>query len=200
MMTTETTMKSIMRVWVMIVWLTAGVVMGNPIDDPLGYAVIVQQSPAEGGVVMPASGVMTVTPGEKVTLTAKPNPGYRFVYWLGDVSNATASSTIIQADSPKLVIAVFEREEFEKPLELALGAGGGNGSLHASPYPLSGPGATTAGTGPGRIRPMVVPPPQPPEEDEGDFPVPGDDNTIPEPATILLLACGMVAISRIRCK
>lgn len=199
MMTMQTTMKTITRAGVMLAWLTVGVVMSNPIDDPLGYAVIVQQSPADGGVVMPASGVMTVTPGEKVTLTAKPNPGYRFVYWLGDVSNATASSTIIQADSPKLIIAVFEREEFEKPLELALGAGGSNGNLHASPYPLSGPGATTAGTGPGRIRPMVVPPPQPPEEDEGDFPVPGDD-TIPEPATILLLGCGMIAVSRLRSK
>src|SRR5512140_3011115 len=69
----------------------------------------------------------------QVALTATPKPGYQFVCWLGNVTNTTTGSTSVFLDSPKMVIAVFERSKFQTPgLESDyIISGGGNGRIRS---------------------------------------------------------------------
>lgn len=199
-------------VWVMMGVLAAGAV-GAEMGDPSGYALIVQQSPAAGGTVTPGSGVHKIGVGQTVTLSAIPSPGYRFVYWLGDVSAVSASETSISVDSPKLVVAVFEREAFDESLvaagSVAGGASGGSGLRYSSS--ISSDGGFSGGSG---IRPssydyptLPTTPdidnfdddvPVPGETDDDDILVPGDGEQVPEPTTIILLGLGATALLRKR--
>ncbi len=196
--------------------VTAG--MAHAVDgDPLGYTLLIQQSPADAGAVTPGAGVHKVSVGQTVTLSAVPRPGYQFLYWLGDVSASTATDTSINVDSPKMVVAVFGRESFEDEL---LGGGGlgmspsgqsAAGGLRASPYPITGAGSVSTGAGRGsRVINNIVPPIDNPFDDDVKFPVPGegedDENNdfpvpgdqIPEPATALLLGLGSAILLRRR--
>ncbi len=83
------------------------------------YSLMIQQSPVDAGFISPGVGIQQVAVGEHVTLTAIPKPGYRFVYWMGNVSDASVSEVIVVMDGPKIVVAVFERAEYE----LLLGGG-----------------------------------------------------------------------------
>jgi hypothetical protein len=158
--------------------------------DPV---LLLQQTPLEGGTVTPAVGVHHFDVGADVTLTAFPKPGYQFVYWLGDVSDPTASATIVHLDAPKIVIAVFERAEYEL---LAL-------EQRTPGAPVGGLVASIAASrqggfgGPGGRRPHKFRWPTPPEPEEpADFPVP-----TPEPTTVALLAVGgLFVFSRRRAK
>ncbi|MBN1126774.1 MAG: PEP-CTERM sorting domain-containing protein [Sedimentisphaerales bacterium] len=76
------------------------------------YALIVEASPTEGGIILPQTGVHRVAVNETVTLTAIAQPGYHFLYWLGDVTAADTMETTIVIDSPKIAIAIFERDKF----------------------------------------------------------------------------------------
>ena len=127
-------------------------------------ALLIQQSPVDGGTVTPGTGVHDLENGSMVRLSAHPRPGYQFVYWLGDVQDSTAVNTVTCADSPKIVIAVFERIEqefsmhrdrlYNAPIERlfpgrAEGGGGGGvspagGSPESSPDPVPIPEPTTA--------------------------------------------------------
>jgi hypothetical protein len=78
-----------------------------------GVALLLQQSTPEGGTVTPQIGVHQFDPGTEITLTATPNPGYQFVLWIGDVIDPTSSSTTLHLDSPKIIVAVFEKLEYE---------------------------------------------------------------------------------------
>lgn len=78
-----------------------------------GIALLLQQTPIEGGIVTPSVGVHYFAPNAKITLTAVPKPGYQFVYWLGDVRDPMASSTTVYLDAPKIIVAIFERTEYE---------------------------------------------------------------------------------------
>ena len=166
-----------------------------------GTALLLQQAPPQGGKISPSVGVHHFEPYAEVTLTAVPKPGYHFVYWLGDVSDPTANSTIVYLDAPKIVIAVFERVEYdflaveERPQGSPVGGlspsgadysrGGGGGGIGRRPSPPSSPEE------------------EKPEEKE-DFPVPPEGNDfpvpepIPEPATVLLLGLGSLALLRKR--
>ena len=77
-----------------------------------GYLLMVQQSPADAGTVTPQAGIYRTSLNDVITITAFPQTGYRFVCWLGDVTEPTANTTTILVDAPKIVIAVFEREDF----------------------------------------------------------------------------------------
>ena len=166
-----------------------------------GTALLLQQTPPQGGKISPSVGIHHFEPYAEVTLTAVPKPGYHFVYWLGDVSDPTANSTIVYLDAPKIVIAVFERVEYDflvaeegsqsSPVGGLVGSagdyarGGGGGGIGRRPSPPSWPS----------------PPPAP----EKDFPVPPEGNDfpvpepIPEPATGILLVLGsLFALARRR--
>jgi hypothetical protein len=163
---------------------------------------LLEQTPVEGGVITPEAGVHRFGLNTTVTLTAVPNPGYQFVYWLGDVSDATANRTTVYLDAPKIVIAVFERAEFDLLEPSEMSTSGLGGPVVPSRVP-SGPGGFGA---PGARRPPSFRRPRPPEPPEQpDFPVPGDSDDfpvpVPEPATAALLALGgLSAIIRRRPK
>ncbi|MBA7671763.1 hypothetical protein ES703_79926 [subsurface metagenome] len=166
-----------------------------------GTALLLQQTPPQGGKITPGVGVHHFEPYAEVTLTAVPKPGYQFVYWMGDVSDPTANSTIVYLDAPKIVIAVFERVEYdflaveERPQSRPVGGLVGSAGDYAR---------TGGGGGIGR-RPSWPSPPEEekPEEKEEDFPVPPEGNDfpvpepIPEPATAALLVLGsLFALAR----
>ena len=176
-----------------------------------GYALLVQASPPDGGTVTPGVGVFRTQSEETVMLSAKPKKGYRFVYWLGDVSSTSGVDTTVITNSPKLVVAVFAREDFDEDLpthinETGAPIGGGGGRFI---NPIQSPGAVSP-IGAVFDFPDFTPfePPEPPDEPgDDDIPVPGDgdddipvpgDNEIPEPATILLLSMGATLLLRKR--
>ena len=161
------------------------VCLGLPVRaySQVGIALIVQQTPAEGGTVTPPEGTHYFAPDSEVALFASPKSGYRFVCWLGDVYDPRSSRTITYLDTAKIVVAVFERI-----LEDSIPGGGGS----------SGGGSQGAGGGGGvsslqELRPATLPPlfPPPPR------PPPPPPQTA-EPSTVFLLGLGAVMLSRRR--
>ena len=155
-----------------------------------GTALLLQQAPPQGGTITPDVGVHHFDLNTDVTLTAVPRPGYQFVYWLGDVSDPTANRTVVCLDAPKIVIAIFERAEYEflDVQEKAQSAPGGGLLAGAAGYGRQG-----FGGGGGRRPNGPRPPHQEPPPEPDDFPVP-----IPEPATVCLLGLGGLILLRRR--
>jgi len=164
--------------------------------EPEETALLLRQTPAQGGKITPNVGIHHFESGSDVTLTAVANPGYQFLYWAGDVSEPTARSTIAYLDTPKIIIAVFERAEYEFffPVEQRSQSRPGRGGLypHARDYGRQGGG----GGGGRRPRKFSFPPWEPPEPEElKDFPTPEENNfpvpePVPEPTTALLVVLG----------
>ena len=149
---------------------------------------LLQQLPADGGIITPDTGIHHVELNTSITLTAIPRPGYQFVYWLGDVSDPTLNRTTAYLNAPKMIVAIFERAEFELEGMLEIGSGipgRFGGAIRASAGDYSRQGYTGGGSKrPQKIlrpEPKLPEPPLPPPE----VPVP-----IPEPATVVLLAVG----------
>jgi hypothetical protein len=181
-------------------------------DDEQGYSLLVQESPIGTGYVTPdpEAGVYRGRTNEKVILKAVPKPGYRFLYWLGNVADPVANETTIHLDSPKMVIAVFERMEYPEATDESAsppngGRKGGGGSLpSAIKFNSRNPAINFSPRWPApprRIRPDFPIPGDTGEVDddnEDDFPVPGEDGSstepIPEPATMVLFGFGAGAI------
>ena len=159
-------------------------------------ALLLQQNPPDAGIVTPAPGIHRFAMNSTITLTAVANPGYQFLYWLGDVAEPTSNRTTVRLDVPKIVIAVFERTEFEIAITpgqfVVQGAPIGGAFGPAGIYARRGFSAAR-----GVRRPPRRPPFQPPEVP--DFPVPGEEDEfpvpVPEPTTMTLLAIGTLLIS-----
>jgi hypothetical protein len=123
-----------------------------------------------------------------VTLTAVPRPGYQFIYWLGDVSDPELNRTTAYLDAPKIIIAIFERAEFELEdmSEATQGIPGGlAGGLIASAPDFSRQEFSGGGA---RRQSVSRPPAQPPEPEP--LPPPEIPVPVPEPTTLVLLAVG----------
>jgi hypothetical protein len=147
---------------------------------------LLEQTPVKGGEITPAAGVHHFKPGTEVLLKAVPKPGYKFVHWLGEVSDATASSTVVYLNKPKVIIAVFEQAEHGVSSNgegLTAAGGGAPGGLFPTALDFSRPGGFSGGGG-GSAKPQKYyyvikdnkPTPKAPE--------------VPEPATGLLLVMG----------
>ncbi len=148
-------------------------------------ALLLQQTPVQGGTVTPGVGIHHFSLDAQVALTAIAKPGYRFVFWLGDVTEHTAIRTMAYLDRPKIIIAVFEPLTYQAAagesasVRGKLGAVLGADLIDSSPdYSRSGWSDSGSGGGGG--------------DEEGDTP------PIPEPTTLLLLACGGVILLRRR--
>jgi hypothetical protein len=193
--------------------LVAFVVILTSLTNPasclaLQTAVLLRQSPTEGGVINLGEGVHYFEQYTEITLTAIPKSGWQFVCWLGEVSDATTPTTVAFVNTPKIIIAVFERAAYEF-LVAEIGA-------KSRPAERLFPSATDYANrgGSGSIRwswPSYRYPPLPefPESDEfpvpQEFPVPAPEPTsqefpvpLPEPTTAILLAMGSVCAFRKR--
>ena len=149
--------------------------------DEQGYVLIIQQSPVGSGIITPGVGVYRPKLNQTVAIQANPKLGYKFIYWMGDVASPTSNRTSVRLDSPKIVIAVFEKENFELLSPSNVSASG-----------IAGGGATTKPTESAGEAVIHIEQPQWPPYQMPDFtwpyvPVPGDgdveppDNEIPVP-------------------
>lgn len=165
---------------------------------------ILRQSPARGGVLRPEPGLHYYGANSQVFLAATANAGYEFICWLGDVGDPKANRTVVHLDRPKIIIALFERVEYNTLFkgEGATGSGGipiTRGSLiGAADYSWATQSTVqAAGAGSAEIRYEASAPSTPAEPAEPGPPVP--EPPIPEPATaVLLLAGGWFAFARHR--
>lgn len=151
------------------------------------YALMLQQSPADGVMITPSAGIHQTELGQTMPLRAVPMPGYRFLHWLGDVSDSTTNQTTVNVDSPKLIVAVFERIEQEVVTAATTDgeapvAGASAGRLTRSNTSVSS----------GSRSGFSTPAPRP-----SSSPSPSPEHT-PEPATCLLLSCGALMVLRSR--
>jgi hypothetical protein len=153
-----------------------------------GTSLMLDMTPPEGGSLNIVPGVHSYDMFAAVTLIATPKPGYQFVYWMGNVSDATTGTTMVFLDSPKLVIAVFERNKFETvelESDYMAGGEGGGGLVRSAGQPDSSLEQAVSGT--------------PGEELDGpnipnDVPVPDENKPVPEPATVILFCTGLFVL------
>ena len=189
-----------------VIFAAALVLMLQPAySQAAEVALLLQQTPSQGGIISPEVGVHQFQLNSEVTIVAIPKPGYQFVYWLGDVADPTAIKTTAYLDKPKVVIAVFQQVDDDQMIvgqNPATGGGGGGdftdgGSvMNIATSRSSGGGGFSSGGGGGSNPPTEGDDPTPPDGPP-DGP-PDDPPEVPEPATGVLLALGALALARKR--
>jgi hypothetical protein len=165
----------------------------SSIASATDYVVMLQQTPVQGGIVTPGSGVHNVPANSSMSITATPKPGYQFVYWLGDVVDSSSQTTTVAANAPKLVIAVFQRDQYELPFQEPQApdsAGSDEGGLTHNYVSINGGGDISPATG---YPTYNLPTQKPPENKEPPVPT-------PEPATMILFALGAALAVKTRIK
>ena len=143
---------------------------------------LLEQTPVKGGEITPLAGVHHFKPGSEVMLTAVAKPGYKFIQWLGEVSDATTSSTIAYLNKPKVIVAVFEQAEkgiSADSKSLSTGGGGASGGLFPTALDFSRPGGISGSGGKAKPQKLIY-------IIKEKKPMP----EVPEPATGLLLVLG----------
>jgi len=149
------------------------------------YQLCIEESPARAGLVKPNAGTHRFCANSVVTISAEPQAGYQFAFWLGDVSDPKAPTTTVHVNSPKVLVAVFRPADTKRLRDENGGTGGGGGGFGPggampSVMDLTTPGyALSLG---GAVRP---------DPEIRIMPV-----VTPEPATIALLALGALALRR----
>jgi len=149
---------------------------------------LLEQTPVKGGKITPVAGVHYFKPNSEVILTAVPKNGYKFIHWLGDVSDPTSPNTVVYLNEPKVIIAVFEQAEQGIPSDgkgLPLGGGGGGGGLFPTALDFSRPTGFAGGSGTKAQKPVYYV--------KSNKPTP----EVPEPATgLLMMLGGLLALKR----
>jgi hypothetical protein len=64
-----------------------------------------------GGSTSPAAGTYEYIEGTSVDITCKPDEGWHFVNWVGDVANPEKPTTIVTLDADKTLVANFHKPE-----------------------------------------------------------------------------------------
>lgn len=175
---------------ILAIAVVAGWLLAPAYCETSDVELLLQQTPSQGGDTTPVAGVYRFVAGSEVTLTAVPKSGYQFMHWLGEVSDPTASSTVVYLDRPKVVVAVFGQTEYGvlgAPEKLPAAGGGGSG-LFRKGADYGGPVSLSPGGAPAprpRLRRL-----ESPESTEGVA-------EVPEPATaVLLVVGGLFAFAR----
>ncbi|MFZ2147637.1 MAG: PEP-CTERM sorting domain-containing protein [Sedimentisphaerales bacterium] len=174
--------RLISAITICVCWLFAPAYCQTP-----DVSLLLQQTPAKGGAITPTAGVHHFELNSEVTLTAVPKTGYQFLYWLGDVSDPGAASTVVYLDKPKIIIAVFGQTENSTLIAeegISFGGGGAGGSGLVTTLTNFGQmGGMSSGTGGRAKSPTVV--------------YVKSIEVIPEPATgVLLLLGSLFAFAR----
>ena len=154
------------------------------------HGILIQRSPAHGGAVSPADGIIKDSKEIFLDISATPYSGFEFAYWLGDVIEPTSSITTVRTDEPKIIIAVFKRSSEIIPSS----AGQRPKSIIKSRN--RGPSSLLNSSPAGRIQqgfPIMtyVPPPENPIPPPPNIP-------IPEPASLFMLLSGVLFVKRVK--
>jgi len=163
------------------------IITNSSFAQPGTTALLIQQTPEGAGTVTPNPGIHRLELNSSISLTAIPKQGYEFLYWMGDVSDPETRTTFLSLDSPKIVIAVFERVSYfaAVPTNLISTPIGG---VFASRADYSRGGISPIGRIPHGVRRSGTQKEEEPPENE--FPVP----EVPEPATSALFLMGSLYV------
>jgi hypothetical protein len=158
-----------------------------------GYVLLLDRTPVDGGIVTPGAGVHSYDTGQMVTVTAVPKPGYQFIRWMGDVSVVDTGTTTIKVDSPKLVVAVFEKLDYaltQVPSQFDTGGGGTDAPGEGS----GGGGAVRQSWAIGNNSGVSPASPTTEYSNSNSYPNPTTNPNVPiptpEPATIAMIGLG----------
>ena len=101
------------------------------IIEILRPAVVLTINKEGNGTITPNVGAHTYTEGDDVTITAIPDPGWKFVRWDGTVAEPNKTTTSVTLDTNQTVTAVFEQLTYTLTIDKV-----GNGEVTVTP---SGP-------------------------------------------------------------